>query len=107
MKRLSLFLFAAGFAACASAQSNDVAQSLEPGAAAVGADTSDAPANDRNCLRQTGSRITARENLDARRAGKPERCANATGRAYDRDDIERTGASTVAEALRRLDPAIR
>jgi hypothetical protein len=29
------------------------------------------------------------------------------GRAYDRDDIDRTGAVDLADALRRLDPSIR
>lgn len=106
MKRLSIVLLAAGFAGCAFAQSTTVEQSLEPGAAAIGTEASDT-AHDRNCLRDTGSLITARRNADARRDGKPEQCANAMGRAYDRDDIERTGASTVAEALQRLDPAIR
>jgi len=108
MKRFSVFLLAAGFASLAFAQSQSepVAASLEPGAAAIGAEASDSRADDRNCLRQTGSRITAHENRKAERAGKPGKCANAFGRAYDREDIERTGATDAAEALRMLDPAI-
>src|SRR3546814_10113135 len=74
---------------------------------AVGTEASDAPVSDRNCLRHTGSHITASENAKARRAGKaPEKCANAFGRAYDREDIERTGAMDVKQALQMLDPAI-
>jgi len=47
------------------------------------------------CLTGTGSRI----------AVKGDRCT-AIGRSYTSDDVERTGAMTVAGALRLLDPAI-
>ncbi|GAA3920909.1 hypothetical protein [Luteimonas lutimaris] len=108
MKRLSVFLLAAGFASLAFAQSQSqpVDETLQPGAAAIGTEASDAAAGDRNCLRQTGSLITAQANRKADRAGKSGKCVNAFGRAYDRDDIERTGATNTAEALRMLDPAI-
>jgi outer membrane cobalamin receptor len=55
----------------------------------------DALAQNPGCLTQTGSRIT--------RSG--EKCT-ANGRSYSSDDIDRTGATTVAEALRTLDPSI-
>src|SRR3546814_18972520 len=85
--------------------SSDVCSS-DLAAVAVGTEASDAPVSDRNCLRHTGSHITASENAKARRAGKaPEKCANAFGRAYDRDAIERTGALDVKQALQILDPA--
>ncbi len=106
MKRLLVLLFAGGFASLAFAQSAPVEPTLEPGAAAIGTEASDAKVNDRNCLRQTGSMITTSANHKARRAGKEEKCANAFGRSYDREDIERTGATDVAQALRMLDPAI-
>ena len=48
-----------------------------------------------HCLK-TGSRIVQKDN----------ECANVSGRAYSRDDIDRTGAFTVSEALRRLDPSV-
>jgi hypothetical protein len=106
MKRLLAVLIAGGFASIAFAQSAPAEQGLEPGAAAIGTEASDAPVNDRNCLRQTGSMITASQNAKARRTGKAEKeCANAFGRAYTREDIERTGATDVAQALRKLDPA--
>lgn len=55
----------------------------------------------RNCVRQTGTRLAARAaRRDDARACQP-------GRAYDRDDIERSGAGSTAEAIRRLDPAVR
>ena len=54
------------------------------------------PRIDRRCLVETGSRIrsTAR------------RCRAQAGDAYDRDDLDRTGAVTTAEALRRLNPSV-
>ena len=106
MKRLSIFLAAAAFAGATFAQSAPVEDTLEPGAAAIGAESTDADVSDRHCLKETGSRITASQNRRARKAGKPEKCANAFGRAYDREDIERTGATDVKQALRMLDPSI-
>jgi hypothetical protein len=51
---------------------------------------------DYNCLRSTGSRIRPK-------AGE---CLPVAGRAYRREDIERTGARNTADALRMLDPRI-
>lgn len=105
MNRVLVALLAGGFASAAFAQSTAVEQSLEPGASAIGTQASDR--DDPNCLRETGSRITAAENQRAMRAGKPaDRCASVAGRAYDRDDIDRTGAIDVGDALRRLDTSI-
>src|SRR3546814_11827848 len=73
MKRLIVILAAAGFASVAGAQQpTEVEQSLEPDAAAVavGTEASDAPDSDRNCLRHTGSHLTASENANARRPGQ-------------------------------------
>lgn len=47
-----------------------------------------------HCVRRTGTRIVSQ------RLCLP-------GRAYTREDIRRSGALTVGEALRRLDPSIR
>ena len=47
-----------------------------------------------SCLTQTGSRISAK--------GK---CRGA-GRSYTSDDMKRTGATTVGDALPLLDPSI-
>lgn len=52
---------------------------------------------DRRCLTETGSRI---RDEDGRR------CDAQAGDAYDRDDIDRTGAGTTAEALRKLSPSV-
>lgn len=65
-----------------------------PGAR-LGADTPRLENTD--CLRSTGTRIPLREG----------RCSLLPGRAYSRADVYRTGASTTADALQRLDPAIR
>lgn len=56
---------------------------------------------DRNCLRYTGSRISVRT-LDR----KNKDCVLANGRVYSREDINRTGQTDIAEALRMLDPSI-
>jgi hypothetical protein len=63
---------------------------------------------DHSCLRQTGSRIIASANAraDARKDPSKRQCASAPGRSYTRDDIDRTGAVDLADALRRLDPSI-
>lgn len=63
------------------------------------------------CLQHTGSRIVAHANARAAKSatGEPPRmrCANAHGRVYSREDIDRTGAGyDLAEALRRLDTSI-
>jgi hypothetical protein len=48
------------------------------------------------CLTSTGSNIPA---------GPDMRCV-ATGRSYSQTDIDQTGKSTVAGALRNLDPSL-
>ncbi len=49
------------------------------------------------CLKETGSRIPRNHDND---------CIAANGRAYDRDDLQRTGSVTVGEGLRNLDPSL-
>lgn len=74
------------------------------------ADPAATPEVDRDCLRQTGSRIIARDNVPrsarARNDRLSQRCVAASGRVYSREDIERTGEVDIADALRKLDPAI-
>jgi hypothetical protein len=53
--------------------------------------------SDRNCIRYTGSHISRREK---------DKCTGAVGRSYDREDIERTGATDIGQALERLDPSV-
>lgn len=114
MKRLALTAALLGLAFAASAQS---AQTAAPAAVDPAADPQTAaaapaetPVNrnktdakdeiaDRNCLKHTGSRVI-------RADSKGRKCAMATGRAYNRDDIDRTGAIDLRDAIRRLDPAV-
>ncbi|MFC3550224.1 hypothetical protein ACFOLC_04275 [Lysobacter cavernae] len=58
------------------------------------------PAFDNNCLRYTGTRIQQRD-----KNGKPV-CNPGPGRAYSKQDLDRTGEIDVADALRKLDPAV-
>lgn len=51
------------------------------------------------CLQQTGSRVTSE------RDGS-KRCVGGSGRVYTRQDLDRTGETDMAAALRKLDPAI-
>ena len=57
-------------------------------------------ADDRHCLQYTGTRIQPR----ADRKGRS--CIWTSGRVYTQEDIQRTGAFSVHEALRMLDPSI-
>ena len=61
----------------------------------------------RTCLRSTGSRVTAAQNVRATKDGKPQRCAPVNGRVYTSEDIARTGQVDIYDALRMLDPSVR
>ncbi|MET0809392.1 MAG: hypothetical protein ABWX93_11625 [Pseudoxanthomonas sp.] len=106
MKTTALFiaLFALVFAA--TAQTPAPATSPAPAdATALGPDAIDRPVDkdvpmDRNCLKETGSHIAPATDPKGRK------CVNAAGRAYDRADIDRTGAIDLRDALRKLDPAL-
>ena len=50
-----------------------------------------------NCLKETGSRIKPKEG----------ECIEAPGKVITRDDIDRTGSTNAADAIRQLDPAAR
>jgi hypothetical protein len=103
MKRLMISLL--GALAFTAAAQTAPSQTTSPAADAPTAAQTDAKKpeiNDAYCLRYTGSRITSR--TDSRKA----RTCNATaiGRAYNRDDLDRTGEINIADALRKLDPSI-
>jgi hypothetical protein len=66
---------------------------------AVADDSKPAAANDaahRTCMHYTGSRLIM----------KPDQCSASPGRSYSKEDIDRTGHSTVAGALRNMDPSV-
>ena len=122
MKRPALFVLLSALAFAASAQSTSPTpatpqpeaqqstadqglanQGLDPAtsdqnASDRSANSKTRPLSDHNCLRQTGSRIIPR---DAKGG-----CAHATGRAYTREELDRTGGRDLAHSLRLLDPAI-
>jgi outer membrane cobalamin receptor len=50
-----------------------------------------------NCLKETGSRIKPKEG----------ECVEAPGKVITRDDIDRTGSTSTADAIRRLEPSAR
>jgi hypothetical protein len=66
---------------------------------------------DHNCLRETGSLITTSQNQRALRRARAQKDATVEvkcaeyGRAYTQDDIRRTGAINLSDALRQLDPS--
>jgi len=107
MKRL-LIVPLLGLAFAASAQPPTPAVAAPSAAPAPAAEAAPAPSalpegdvrrlSDLNCPRETGTRIVKR---DGKRT-----CAQA-GRVYSREDIERTGHTDLAQALRTLDPSIR
>lgn len=61
----------------------------------------------RTCLRNTGSRITAAQNLRAEKSGKAQQCSNGSGRVYTAEDLSRSGHIDINAALRSLDPSLR
>lgn len=67
----------------------------------------DKPVSAGTCLVSTGSRIDAARNDRAIRSGKAPRCANAAGRTYTREDIDRSGHVDIDAALRSLDTSLR
>lgn len=55
-----------------------------------------APPDDRNCIRETGSRIPV----------KKGHCLPVAGRSYSQQDLQRTGEPELGPALQKLDPSI-
>ena len=62
----------------------------------VRSDASARPARYTGCVRDTGTRLRKRD-----RNG----CTGAPGHAYTRDEIDRTGATDVGGAIRKLSPS--
>jgi hypothetical protein len=110
MKRVMISLLGAlAFAAAAQTSEPQVAQpSATAETAAATQDEAKKPdVNERNCLRQTGTRISSGTQVSSRADGhKDRKCTGANGRAYTREDLERTGEVDIADALRKLDPSI-
>jgi hypothetical protein len=96
---LKTLLLATSLAICGSAWANDAPAAKDTTAAqkaaAVKKQAARAEARSRSCLRSTGTRIVL----------KNQQCVASPGRVYSQDDLQRTGATTVNEALRLLDTA--
>ena len=110
MKRLLLTTLLAGFAFAASAQS--VSVTLQPTVQDdLHSDVATRDVRDHNCLRETGSLITTSQNQRALRRARAQKDATVEvkcaeyGRAYTQDDIRRTGAINLSDAIRQLDPS--
>lgn len=108
MTRILLAALLTAFAGAAVAQTVTVTK--ESGETeAVQTAEAEAPAREpvRTCMRSTGSRVVAAQNMRAEKEGKPQRCATGFGRVYTSDDLDRTGHINIADALRSLDTSIR
>jgi hypothetical protein len=84
---ISAALIVSGLSGCATNRSAD--QNLAKNVTA-------APTAKDYCIKETGTRIKPKEG----------ECVGAAGRTYSRDELDRTGAFSAAEALRKLDPAL-
>ncbi|MDR7134757.1 hypothetical protein J2X06_001966 [Lysobacter niastensis] len=84
--------------AVAQAPAVDQAQAQE---AVAQTDAADKKPFNRNCLRETGSRIRAIDPVTGKRT-----CIAEPGNAYSKDDLNSTGQVDIAKALRQLDPAV-
>ncbi len=100
MKRLIPILLFGLSAPLAQAESPSPAEPAPPAEEMV-LITSDAatetPADSR-CLRETGTRIKRRDDNG---------CLTASGRSYSREEIQRTGAFNLGEAIQKLEPSAR
>ena len=99
MKRLLLTALLLGVVPVAFAQAVPPEPPTAP--ADAGAEEAKEPLSDRFCLRETGSRIVARQNANGQK-----RCNAMAGRAYTREDLDRTGQINIADALRTLDASV-
>ena len=113
--RAALFATLSALAFAATAQPVDPATApVDDTEAASDLPTvADAGEVDRRCLKYTGSRVTAdaTPQTDSRRDGRRSaherrQCAMATGAVYTREDLESTGHTDIAQALRTLDPRV-
>ena len=109
MKRLMISLLGTlAFTAAAQTAPQTAPEQTTPAAEAATATQTEAKKPDMHdayCLRHTGTRITSRTDPAGTRKGRA--CANAIGRSYTREELDRTGEINIADALRKLDPAIR
>lgn len=85
----------------AAGASTEAARTAEAETAEATTAGSKSLAHDPNCIRDTGSLIRERTSSGKRA------CLPVTGRSYSREDLERTGSTSTADALRKLDTSVR
>ncbi len=104
----SLVLLIAAASASAQTAPADATAQAKPDMVVSGqTEQDDRALRSRTCLRSTGSRILAARNERAEKDGKGQRCIAAAGRVYTQRDLDSTGHTDIADALRTLDPSIR
>jgi hypothetical protein len=111
MNRLLIAVLLAGTTFAASAQS--VGTTVQPTVQDdIHSDIATRDVRDHNCLRETGSLIATARNQRALRRARANKDATVEvtcasyGRAFTQDDIRRTGALDLSQALRLLDPSV-
>ncbi len=103
MNKLILGAAIFGFSMLANAQSASVSVSTAKEEAAateevnITADKSAAAPAKTNCVTETGSRIKRKDKNG---------CNGFAGRSYDKEELDRTGATNIGDALQMLDPSI-
>lgn len=115
MTRLLLASLLAGISFGAMAQSQSIGTTTEPVVQdEIQSEIPTRDVRDHSCLRETGSLVATAKNQhtlrDARRrndinARVEVKCAGY-GNAYTQQDLRRTGATDLSQALRQLDPSI-
>ena len=107
--RLALFVALSASAAGLAAQPVDPAVTSEATDLASDLPTAVEGEADRRCLKYTGSRVSADPTPrtdDDRTVEERSKCAMATGTVYTRDDLDRTGRTTIEDALRAHPPRV-
>lgn len=104
---LPLVLAAALSATAFAATAQPVDPAVEPQSDGVVGEATDDLDVDRRCLEYTGSRVTAdpqpataKDNTET----DGHDCAIGNGTIHTREDLDRTGATNIEDALRALDP---
>lgn len=99
---LGLLCGATAFALPALAQQAPTTQSasqttpINPAAARTDGGHTVPPVDSRQCIRDTGSHIPP----------KKGKCLPVAGNSYSAQDIQRTGATNIGQALQMLDPSV-
>jgi hypothetical protein len=80
----------------AQTQTTTTASNRQAAAATTNDKRSVPPLDSRSCIRDTGSHIPPPKG----------QCLPVAGNSYSQQDIQRTGATTVGQALQMLDPSV-